>query len=74
VQIIRVKLNNEQWQEHEIGSKSHGGKAITLWNQQLYNCRTIPNNKPDITIRDNEEGACILMDVDISGDGNVINK
>ena len=36
--------------------------------------RTIPNNKPDITIRDNEKRTCMLMDVAISGDRNVIKK
>jgi hypothetical protein len=36
--------------------------------------RTIPNNKPDIIIRDNEKGTCILIDVAISGDRNVIKK
>ena len=34
--------------------------------------RTIPNNKPDIIIRDNEKGPCMLIDVAISGDRNVI--
>jgi hypothetical protein len=36
--------------------------------------RTIPNNKPDIIIRDNEKGTCMLIDVSISGDRNVIKK
>ena len=36
--------------------------------------KTIPNNKPDIIIRDNEKGTCILIDVAISGDRNVIKK
>jgi hypothetical protein len=36
--------------------------------------RTISNNKPDIIIRDNEKGTCILIDVAISGDRNVIKK
>jgi len=44
-----------------------------LWNQQVQTDRTIPNNKPDI-IRDNEKGTCILIDVAISGDRNVIKK
>ena len=35
---------------------------------------TILNNKPDIIIRDNEKGTCMLIDVSISGDGNVIEK
>jgi hypothetical protein len=36
--------------------------------------RTIPNNKPDIIIRDNEKGTCMLINVAISGDRNVITK
>jgi hypothetical protein len=36
--------------------------------------RTIPNNKPDIIIRDNEKGACMLVDIAIPGDRNVIKK
>ena len=35
---------------------------------------TIPNNKPDIIIRDNEKGTCMLIDVVISGDRNVVKK
>jgi len=34
--------------------------------------RTIPNNKPDIIIHDNEKGTCMLTDIAISGDRNVI--
>jgi hypothetical protein len=36
--------------------------------------RTIPNNKPDIIIRDNEKGTCMLIDIAIPEDGNVIKK
>jgi len=43
-------------------------------NQQVQTDRTIPNNKPDIIIRDNEKGICMLIDVAISGDRNVIKK
>ena len=49
-----------------------GGKVTTLWNQQVQTDRTIPTNKPDIIIRDNEKGTCMLIDVAISGDRNVI--
>ena len=44
-----------------------------LWNQQVQTDRTIPNNKPDI-IRDNEKRTCILIDVAIPRDRNVIKK
>jgi hypothetical protein len=36
--------------------------------------KTIPNNKPDIIILDNEKGTCMLIDVAIPGDINVIKK
>jgi ribosomal protein L17 len=34
--------------------------------------RTVPNNKPDIIIRDNEKGTCMLIDVAIRRDRNMI--
>jgi hypothetical protein len=34
--------------------------------------RTIPNNKPDIIIWDNKQGTCMLLNVAIPGDRNVI--
>jgi hypothetical protein len=40
----------------------------------MQNSGTTPNNKPDITIRDNEKGSCMLIDVGISGDRNVVKK
>ena len=36
--------------------------------------RTIPNNEADIIIRDNEKRTCMLIDVAVSGDRNVIKK
>jgi len=43
-------------------------------NQQVQTDRTIPNNKPDVIIRDNEKGTYMLIDVTISGDRNVTKK
>jgi len=45
-----------------------------LWNQQVKTDRNIPNNKPDSIIGDNEKRTCILIDVAIPGDRNVIKK
>jgi hypothetical protein len=36
--------------------------------------RTVPNNKPDIISWDNEKGTCMLIDVAMLGDRNVIKK
>ena len=44
------------------------------WNQQVQTARTIPNNKPDIIIRDNGNRTCILIDVANPEDRNVIKK
>ena len=51
---------------------SQEGKVTVLCNQQMQTDRTIPNNKPDVIIRDNGKGTCMLIDVAISGDRNVI--
>jgi hypothetical protein len=51
-----------------------GGNVTILWNQQVQTGRTIPNNKPDIIIRDNEQRTCMSTDVAISGDRNLIRK
>jgi len=70
-----VQLDKKHWYKHLPipVAKGHGGKVTTLCNQQVQTDRTIPNNKPDIIIRDNEKRTCMLIDVTISGDRNVIN-
>jgi hypothetical protein len=69
-------LDKKHWYEHVPKSvaTTQGGKVTILWNQQVQTDRTIPNNKPDIIIRDNEKETCMLIDVAISGDRNVIKK
>jgi len=64
----------KHWYEHVTKSvkTSQGGKLTILWNQQIQTDRTIPKNKPDIIIRDNERETCMLIDVSIFGDRNMI--
>jgi hypothetical protein len=50
------------------------GKVTVLWSQHVQTDRTIPNNKHDIIIRDNEKGNTYADYVTIPGDGNVIKK
>ena len=73
---IGVQLDKKHWYEHVQKSvvTNQGGKLTVLWNKQVPTDRTIPNNKPNIIIRDNENGTCMLIDVAISGDRNVIKK
>jgi len=55
-------------------NNNNNNKLTVLWNQQVQTTRTFPINKPDIKIRDNEKGTCVLIDVAISGDRSVIKK
>ena len=72
----RGRIGKKHWYEHVPISieTSQGGKVNILWNQQVQTDRTIPTSKQDIIIRDNEKGTCMLIDVAISGDRNVIKK
>ena len=73
---IGEQLDKKHRYEHVPKSveTSQGGKVTIFWNQQVQSVRTIPNNKLDIIIRDNEKGTCMLIDVAMSGGRNVIRK
>jgi len=62
-------LDKERWQKYVPISVVTGlGRKVTLfWNQQLQTEETIPNNKPDIVIRDNEKETSLLI-------GSVVKK
>jgi hypothetical protein len=72
--ICKETVGQKHWYEHVPKSveTDQGGNVTILWNQQFKTDRTIPNKKPDIIIRDNEKRTCMLIDVEISGDRNVI--
>jgi len=72
----RGTIGKKHWYEHVPKSveTSQGGKVTILWNQQVQTDRTIPNNKSDIIIRDNEKETCMLIDVSISEGRNVLKK
>jgi len=74
--VTGVQLDKKQWYEYvpKLVDTSQGGKITILWNQQVQTDRTIPNNKSDIIIRNNEKGTCMLIDIAISGERNVIKK
>jgi len=71
-----VQLDKKHWYENVRKSveTGQGGNVTILWNQQVQTDRTIPNNKPDTIIRDNEKRTCMLIDVVILRDRNVIKK
>jgi hypothetical protein len=69
-----VQLDTKHWYEHvpKPVETSRGGKVTILWNQQIQTDRTIPSNKPDIIIWDNEKGTHMLIDIAIQRDRNLI--
>jgi hypothetical protein len=69
-------LEKKHWYEDVPKSveTGQGGKVTILWNQQVQTDRTILNNKLDIIIRDNEKRTCMLIDVAVLGDRNIIKK
>jgi hypothetical protein len=55
------KITNEHWYESvsKLVETRYEGNVIILCNQYVLTNRTIPNNKPDIIIYDNEKGRCV---------------
>ena len=56
------------WPCTKNSRKKSWSKVTTLRNHHVQTDRNIRDNKPDIIIRDNENGTCLLMDVAISGE------
>jgi len=71
-----IKLEEEHWHEHvpKLAETMHEVKLTVLWSKIVQTDRTLPNNKPDIIIRDNEEGKYMLIYVAISGDKMWLRK
>jgi hypothetical protein len=71
-----VKLENEHWYAHvpKLAETYREGKVTILRIQQVQTDRTIPDNKPDITVRlMKREPTCLIYDA-ISGDRKMIKK
>jgi hypothetical protein len=73
---LGVTLDSALWYKNVSKSVEtrQVGKVTILWNQHVQTDRTVPNSKPGIIIRHNEKGTCMLIDVPIPGDRNVIKK
>jgi glycosylphosphatidylinositol transamidase (GPIT) subunit GPI8 len=71
---MMMMMMMEEEEEEEEEEEARGGNVTILWNQQVQTDRTIPNNKPDNIIRDNEKRAFMLIHVAISGNRNMIKK
>jgi len=50
------------------------GDVTVLWNQEVHTNREVTENRPDITIKNNQEKTCTLIDVATPADRNVVQK
>jgi hypothetical protein len=74
-------LKRERWGSPLVQEKSREEKACDRRRPYqiiiiiiIISDRTIPNTIPHIIIHDNEKVTCMLIDIAISGDRNVIKK
>jgi len=72
---MRVFVGDDEWKTFKCNPNAQSDSiSVNNNNNNNNNNKTIPNNKPDIIIRDIEKGTCMLMDVAISADRNMIKK
>ena len=68
----RVTADSAHWYVHvTISGKGHDDKVPILCHELLQTGRTVPNHEPDIIIRDNNKGTCVLIMWQFEDDTNV---
>ena len=74
--IIIIIIKNEHWYDHipKSAETSNECRVTKLLNQQARTDIIIPDYIPDIVIRGNKKETCMLTDVAIRGNRNVIKK
>jgi hypothetical protein len=69
------KLDNKHWYVHiPISVETSLEGKVRNVEPTMQTDITIANNKPDIIMHNNDKGTCVLIDVAIYGDRNVIKS
>ena len=63
-----------KWYDHQPNPVTTINHHTVLYDQQVHTDRTIMANRPDIILRDGSKQMCLLIDVSVPCDGNVVNK
>jgi hypothetical protein len=73
---IGVQSENEQRYDPlpKLVERGDEGTVTIEWDQRVKTDTNVPVNKQNILIRDYEKGTRLLIDNDLSGDKNVVNK
>jgi hypothetical protein len=64
----------ENWYSHTPKPVCQHENITVLWNQGEQTDREVLANRPDIIIKNKKDKICLLLDVAISSDRNVIQK
>jgi hypothetical protein len=64
----------ENWYSHIPKPVTEHENITVLWNQGIQTDREVLANRPDIIIKNKKDKTCLLIDVAIPSDKNVIQK
>jgi hypothetical protein len=64
----------ENWYSHVPKPVYQHEDITVLWNQGVQTDREVLGNKPDVIIKNKKDKICLLIDVAIPSDRNVIQK
>jgi hypothetical protein len=64
----------ENWYSHIPNPVTEDEDTTVLWNQGIQTDREVLANRPDITVKNKKDKTCLLIDVAIPSDKNVIQK
>jgi hypothetical protein len=64
----------ENWYSHIPKPVTENEDITVLWNQGIQTDREVLTNRPDIVIKNKKGKTCLLIDVAIPSDKNIIQK
>ena len=65
---------NDKWYEHVPDSVLENGGFKTLWNFSIQTDKVIEHRRPDIVFIDKIAKSCLIIDIAIPGDQNIMVK
>jgi uncharacterized membrane protein len=72
--IIIITTTAEIWYSHIPKPVTEHEDVTVLWNQGMQTNRQVLANRPDIIIKNKKDKTCLLIDVAIPSDKNIIQK
>ncbi|KAI5738482.1 hypothetical protein M8J77_007684 [Diaphorina citri] len=70
----KIPDTSTRWYEHEPKPVVTNEEITIIYDQQIHTDRTVPANKPDIVVKNVKDKKCVLIDVSVPCDANLISK